>query len=218
MAAIETNDGQIGWRFGLWWVLLTIVGLTIGFVAGFALGEAGLELIGLETALGAIVGLMQWLTLRRVIKTGISWVLAALTGFLISSTLHTLAMYLWKLPQDLGAPLGTLSWMIAFVLGGTLTGIMQQRILRHHAHHSGWWVLASAAGWGLSMAGLGIFFLFFHIMKSGPFILMLINNVLVPMLIPSVILGAVTAGTMIWLLWQPKKQIAQYHNLEITSC
>jgi hypothetical protein len=201
-----TVNEQIGWRLGLQWVLLTIAGLTIGFVAGFALGEAGLELIGLETALGTIVVLMQWLLLRRIIKTGISWVLAALTGFLISSTLHTLAMYIWKLPQDLGVPLGALGWMIAFVLGGTLTGIMQQRILRYYVHCSGWWIPANAAGWGLGMAGLGTLFLFFHIMKSGPVVLRLINNVIVPMLIPSVILGAITAGTLIWLMRKQTQQ------------
>jgi hypothetical protein len=207
MVEIKTDSGQIGLRFGLWWVLLTLAGLIIGFVAGFALGEAGLDLIGLETALGTIVVLMQWLALRRIIKTGISWVLAALTGFLVSSTLHTLAMYIWKLPQDLGVPLGALGCMIAFVLGGTLSGIMQQRILRHHVPRSGWWVLASAAGWGLSMAGLGIFFQLFHTIRHGPVFSKLIHNLLAPLLIPSIILGVITAGTLIWLMRQPEQQM-----------
>lgn len=207
MVAIKTDGGQIGWRFGLRWVLLTIVGLTIGFIAGFVLGEIGLGFIGLETTLGAAVGFMQWLALRRVIKIGISWAMTNVIGFLVSSSIHTLALYVWKLPEDLGVPLGALGWMIAFVLGGTLAGIMQQRILRHHVRRSGWWVPASAAGWGLGMTGLGIFFQFFHVMKSGPAVLKLIHNVLAPLLIPSVVLGVITAVTLIWLMRQPTQQL-----------
>jgi hypothetical protein len=206
MDANMTVSEQIGWRFGLQWVLLTIAGLTIGFIAGFVLAEIGLGLIGLETVLGATVCFTQWLVLRRVIKTGISWVLTSLIGFGVSSSLHTLALYVWKLPEDLGIPLGAAGWAIAFVLGGTLTGILQQRILRHDVHCSGWWVPANMAGWGLGMAGLGTLFLFFHIMKNGPVVLRLINNVIVPMLIPSVILGVITAGTLIWLMRRPIEQ------------
>jgi hypothetical protein len=206
MDANITVNEQIGSRFGLWWVLLTAAGLTFGFIAGFVLAEIGLGYVGLETTLGATVCFTQWLALRRVIKTGLSWVLAAIIGFAVSSGIHTLALYVWKLPEDLGVPLGAAGWVIAFVLGGTLTGILQQRILRCHMHHSGWWIPANAAAWGLGMAGLGIFFMFFHIMKSGPVVLRLINNVVVPMLIPSVILGVITAGTLIWLIRKQTQQ------------
>ncbi len=199
-------DKQKMQRFGLLWTLLTIAGLTIGFIVGFILGDIGLGYIGLETTIGVAVGFMQWLALRRVIKTELSWVLACLIGFLISSGIHTLAIYSWSLPEDLGNPIGALGWTAAFVIGGTLTGIMQQRILRHHVGNSGWWIPASIMAWGMAMAGLGIYFAFFHIMKSGPIVLRLINNVLIPMLVPSVILGIITAAALIWMMRRPVQQ------------
>jgi uncharacterized membrane protein (Fun14 family) len=204
-----TIDGQTRYRFGLLWILLTLVGLIIGFIAGFALSEAlgktGFDYIGLEIALGTIVGFMQWLALRRIIKTGISWVLANAIGFFVSSSIHTLAMHFWRIPQDLGNPLGVLGWAIAFCIGGALAGVMQQRILRHYVRDSGWWIPASAAGWGLGIAGLGVVSLLFHTIGRPP-VLILLRNALAPLLVPSLILGAITAITLIWLMRKQTQQ------------
>jgi hypothetical protein len=218
---IAVNE-QIGWRFGLRWVLLTIAGLVIGLPAGLALvevtgGVLGIHndsvfcKLGLDNAaaficLCAAVGLMQWFTLRRVVQRAGFWVPANIIGFTVSSCLHGIACYVLRYPDDLGVPRGALMWAAAFVLGGTLTGLLQQRILRHQVRRSGWWVPASAAGWGLSIGGLGVYFLLFSVVKNGPVISKLIGNLLVPMLIPSAILGVITAGVLIWLLRQPIEQ------------
>jgi hypothetical protein len=211
MAAIKTESGQIGWRFGLRWVLLTIAGLIIGFVVGFVFGEIGLGYIGTETIMAAIVGLMQWLVLRRFVKIGGFWILANIIGFAISSSIHSVAIYIWKLPEDLGIPLAALGWTIAFVLGAAISGILQYRLLRQHFQKSFWWVPANAAGWGLCMAGMGIIILIFNMMKSGQFIILLLREVVAPLLmlfIPSVILGIITAVTLIWLMRCPILQMA----------
>jgi hypothetical protein len=203
----------IGWRFGLWWVLLTaagwVIGLPLGFVfvavAGWIIGvhdDSILLKLGLDNAaaficIATVVGLMQWLALRRIVRRAGFWVLSSIIGFTISSSIHGVVCYVWGYPDNLDHFLGTVVWAMAFVVGGTLAGVLQQRILRRQVCHSAWWVPASAVGWGLSVIGLGIpsFFLPY----GRPFIVL-------PLVLASVLLGIVTGGTLIWLLRQPMQQ------------
>ena len=223
MDAIKTDGGQIGWRFGLRWVLLTIAGWAIGFPLGFVLvAVAGwiigvhegsiLLKLGLDNAavfivVVAVVSLMQWLALRRVVQRAGFWVPASIIGFTIPSSIHGVVCHVYGYPDDLG-PLGAVVWTLFFILGGTLTGLLQQRILRHQVRRSGWWVPASAAGWGLSVIGLAIACFVLPTGRKGPapFVLLLIRELIVPT-IGTVLLGIVTGVTLIWLLRQPRQQM-----------
>jgi len=196
----------IGWRFGLRWVLLTAAGWIISFplgfvlvaVAGWIIGvhegsiilKLGLDNAAVFICIATVVGLMQWLALRRIVRRAGFWVLASIIGFTISSSIHGVVCHVYGYPDELG-PLGTLVWAVAFVVGGTLAGVMQQRILRRQVYHSAWWVPASAVGWGLSMIGLGISSFFPP--NGRPFIVL-------PLVLASVLLGIVTGGVLIWLL------------------
>jgi hypothetical protein len=210
---MSAENTFIGWRFGLWWVLLTaagwVIGLPLGFVfvavAGWIIGvhdDSILLKLGLDNAaaficIATVVGLMQWLALRRIVRRAGFWVLSSIIGFTISSSIHGVVCYVWGYPDNLDHFLGTVVWAMAFVAGGTLAGVLQQRILRRQVCHSAWWVPASAVGWGLSVIGLGIpsFFLPY----GRPFIVL-------PLVLASVLLGIVTGGTLIWLLRQPMQQ------------
>jgi hypothetical protein len=210
MDAIKTDGGQIGWRFGLRWVLLTIAGWAIGFplgfvfvaVAGWIIGvhEGSILLkLGLDNAAAfvvvvAVVSLMQWFALRRIVQRAGFWVLASIIGFTISSSIHGVVCHVYGYPDDLG-PLGAQVWTLFFILGGTLTGLLQQRILRHQVRRSGWWVPASAAGWGLVVIGFGI------VSKILGVRLQVVGEIA-----SSGLLGIVTGVTLIWLLRQPRQQ------------
>jgi len=212
MAAIETDGGQIGWRFGIRWVLLTVagwaIGLPLGFVlvpvAGLIIGlhegsdsiilKLGLDNAALFIVVAAVVSLMQWLALRRVVQRAGFWVLASIIGFTISSSIHGVVCHVYGYPDDLG-PLGAQVWTLFFILGGTLTGLLQQRILRHQVRRSGWWVPASAAGWGLVVIGFGI------VSKILGVRLQVVGEIA-----SSGLLGIVTGVTLIWLLRQPRQQ------------
>jgi hypothetical protein len=212
-AIMNAEHTFIGWRFGLRWVLLTaagwVIGLPLGFVfvavAGWIIGvhdDSILLKLGLDNAAAfiftvAVVSLMQWLALRRIVRRAGFWVLSSIIGFTISSSIHGVVCYVWGYPDNLDHFLGTVVWAMAFVVGGTLAGVLQQRILRRQVCHSAWWVPASAVGWGLSVIGLGIpsFFLPY----GRPFIVL-------PLVLASVLLGIVTGGTLIWLLRQPMQQ------------
>jgi len=224
MVAIKTDGGQVGWRFGLRWVLLTVAGWTIGFPLGFVLAavvgwiigvpedsdsillKLGLDNAGFEIFLGTVVGLMQWLALRRVVQRAGFWVPASIIGFTISSSIHVVVCNVWGYPYDLGFRDGALVWAAASALGGALAGLLQQRILRHQVCHSAWWVPASAAGWGLGMIGFGLIGLAIHFPKeAGPFAV-LIGRLVLPAGLGAILLGIVTGGTLIWLLQQPTQQ------------
>jgi hypothetical protein len=212
MDAKEINKRQIeiGWRFGLRWVLLTVVGWIISFplgfilvaVAGWIIGvtegsillKLGLDNAAVFICIATVVGLMQWLALRRIVRRAGFWVPASIIGFTISSIIHGVVCYVYGYPDDLGFPLGAVGWAAASVVGGALAGLLQQRILRHQVCHSAWWVPASAAGWGLSVIGLGISSFFPP--NGRPFIVL-------PLVLASVLLGIVTGGVLIWLLRQP---------------
>ncbi|MGD0551066.1 MAG: hypothetical protein ABSB25_00290 [Sedimentisphaerales bacterium] len=212
MAAIKTDGGQIGWRFGIRWVLLTVAGWTIGFplgfvfvaVAGWIIGlsegsdsiilKLGLDNAAVFIVVVAVVSLMQWFALRRVVQRAGFWVLASIIGFTIPSSIHGVVCHVYGYPDDLG-PLGALVWTLFFILGGTLTGLLQQRILRHQVRRSGWWVPASAAGWGLVVIGFGI------VSK-----ILGVRLQVVGLIASSGLLGIVTGVTLIWLLRQPRQQ------------
>jgi len=223
MVAIKTDGGQVGWRFGLRWVLLTaagwVIGLPLGFVfvavAGWIIGipegsDSIILKLGLDNAAGfifivAVVSLMQWLALRRVVRRAGFWVPASIIGFTVSSSIHAVVCYVWGYPDNLDHFPGTVVWAMAFVVGGTLAGVLQQCILRRQVCHSAWWVPASAVGWGLSIIGLrlvGIIGLD-KILSTMPRLLMAFVALMVPLGLASVLLGIVTGGTLIWLLRQP---------------
>jgi hypothetical protein len=168
--------------------------------------KLGLDNAAVFIVVAVVVSLMQWLALRRVVQRVGFWVPASIIGFTISSVSHGVVCHVYGYPDDLG-PLGTLVCTLFFILGGALTGLLQQRILRHQVRRSGWWVPASAVGWGLSVIGLAIACFVLPTGRKGPapFVLLLICELIVPT-IGTVLLGIVTGGVLIWLLRQPAQQ------------
>ncbi len=230
MVAIKTDGGQVGWRFGLRWVLLTaagwVIGLPLGFVfvavAGWIIGvhedsdsiifKLGLDNAAAFVCIVAVVSLMQWLALRRVVRRAGFWVPATIIGFTISSSIHSVVCYVWGYPDNLDHFLSTAVWAMAFVAGGILAGVLQHRILRRQVCHSAWWVPASAVGWGLSVIGLEIGSGIGRgkILSTMPFaqrLLTAFGNLIDVVGLASVLLGIVTGGTLIWLLRQPTQQM-----------
>lgn len=188
MMTIERT--AIGWRFWVRWMLLTVVGYSVGFFLGLILADilfGGNVMMGV--GIGAGVGFMQWLALRRIVQRSGWWAPANIAGLTVCLSLYAVVHTVSGYPFNLDGPPGILGWVLAFVVGGTMTGVLQQRILRRHVGRSAWWVLASALGWGLSVIGLTTHFL--------------IRNPIVVQAVAGVILGTVTGGALIWLLRQP---------------
>lgn len=86
---------------------------------------------------GTLVGVLQWLALRRYVPGAVRWVAATLTAVLIGGVAAI----------ALGAASADLSLIAGTVLYGTLAGSLQALLLRAHIGGGGWWVLASTLAW-----------------------------------------------------------------------
>lgn len=196
---MTSEHAVLGWYFWLRWVLLTVLGYTVGLLVGFGLGHALLGNVMIGVGIGAVTGFLQWLALRRHIQRSGWWVLASVVGLSVSLGLYAVVHNIWGYPFDLGWPLGVLGWALAFLLGGALIGLPQQWILRRRVGLSAWWVPISAAGWALSVLGLSISL---DLSENLPDVVDFLYLILSPA-VAGLILGTVTGGALIWLFRQP---------------
>lgn len=90
---------------------------------------------------GILVGVFQWLVLRRYVTGSVRWVLASL-GAVAASGLVVLGV---------GSFDANLGWVAGAVLYGTLAGVLQWLVLRRQVARAGWWVLASTVGWVVAL-------------------------------------------------------------------
>jgi hypothetical protein len=218
---IERN--RIGWGFWLWWVLVSTVGWFVGFIMGFVLATiivepsmAGGGVLGstlgyfmFGALLGSVVSLMQWLVLRlHVSRAGWWmagwWILASTAGFAVAFGAPRAAegaieaFGYSEVFDELGTFAMVLGLTLTVALGGAVTGILQMLVLRARVFRAGWWVLASAVGWGLGMAMLVCGLWLDEVSVSDSELALFGSGVG-----GGVVMGAVTGGTLVWLLRQP---------------
>ena len=172
----------IGISFWVQWILASVVALVIASVGG-VIGGSLVWLLGILIGwvFGIpVVGIMQWLVLRRHvsrISMGAIWVLAYSVGlgfffgFAVSSNASE-------------APV----WTLGAALGGAIAGGMQWLVLRRISR-AGWWVLASSLAWA---AGWGVSFELFDV--YDPFTIFILGGAVV---------AAITGAVLVWLLRQP---------------
>src|SRR5215213_8001099 len=94
----STELGAAGWWFFLWW-MLTFLGFPLG---GFLAG--------------AVIGVAQWLVLRRYMRVGPEWILATALGVAIGDTLGALL-------TGAGTRIGAL--LITGLATGVTVGLLQ---------------------------------------------------------------------------------------------
>jgi len=144
----------VPWFIG--WTLASTVGGFLGLLLGAAvsgaLGVAESKAsggVGYNTVFeggivfgivcGSVVGIAQWIVLRKRASRSAWWILASAVGW---------AMGLIAC-KALGEIIGTAVYGAVF---GTVTGTTQWIVLRSRVHRSGWWILASAVGWIVAYA------------------------------------------------------------------
>ena len=108
-----------------WWILATVVGWGIGLPIGiFIIGNVASVAVGLT--IGAIVGIAQWLVLRRRVHPASLWIFANITTWAVSIAI------IWTLMQAFGVEDGTLDLFVLPIggcLGSTLTGLITGGVL-----------------------------------------------------------------------------------------
>ena len=168
MATLNLDRAQPGWRFWLLWMGASIAAavaytLTIPVIIAIVSTLAPMQqdenlapeqswigiAIGLLTsgALGAAIGLAQWLVIRRYLRGVGWWVLATAIGYAIPLALGRIS------------PLREPPWLagsVMFLLFGIVLGVPQWLVLRGRVQTAGWWIAFSIGGWLLPYALTGI--------------------------------------------------------------
>lgn len=93
---------------------------------------------------GGFSGLCQALLLRPHLRRINSWIVLTVIGWALG---WIVVLWLGGLMEQskVGQPLT----LLALLIGGTLAGLMQWLVLRSEVKDAGWWIPATALGWGL---------------------------------------------------------------------
>lgn len=211
-----------GWALWLRWVLANAVGELIGLGAAAVLGVllaqaveatfgafAGLALAGvfilLGTFEGVVVGVAQWLVLRRPFPAlrWQAWLLASAVGAFVAWTLGMLPSTLMGAATGDGGPPapdidGPLMYALAAGMGavlGPVLGVPQWLVLRRHAPRAGWWVLANVVAWA---AGMPVVFIGAGAAPSGGLLGIVVTGLLTATAAGAVV-GALHGLVLVWL-------------------
>lgn len=125
----QEHQGQsFDWILWLKWILVTTLGWSIGVA------------LGIELLIGAVVGTLQWLVLRPLIRDDGWWIPASAIGWAGAAVGIGFAQ-----PEDR---------LVGQVVIATGIGLGQWLVLRWQVHRAWWWIVLSTLGWALGMMGM----------------------------------------------------------------
>lgn len=212
------------WQWRLWWqwILANALGETIGLGTTLQIGAFlrvnAEKSIGVPTAAilgilsgtvieGLVVGMAQWLVLRRPLERlrWQVWVLATASGACIAWTLGMLPSTFLFTSSDTGAAApGQISDMLVYALAvgmglvlGSILGVPQWLVLRRHLSKAGWWVLANALAW---MLGMVVIFAGTSLIPPEGISIPVALLLLLFVVVAGALVGAVHGLVLIWLL------------------
>jgi Tol biopolymer transport system component/streptogramin lyase len=139
-------------RFAPWaiWFVVTTVGCTVLWVSDLIFADlivnnydyqfiiGGFGYVLLTIVGGSLLGLVQWLVLRRWIKRAGWWIAASIATWLLCG-------FSLFIPRDSGI---IAHLVIGAIIGG-LAGLPQWLVLNFSTRKAAWWILATAIGWAL---------------------------------------------------------------------
>lgn len=229
----STPARSFDWRLWRRWVAANTLAEMFGLSASLALGFGGamwleprvgivpaaLAAVLLSTLVeGGLVGVAQWLVLRRPLPRLplATWFIATAVGAGIAWTLGMIPSTIMSLSGDAAESGATapefsdalqiaLGAVMGFVLGPVL-GAPQWFVLRRYVNRAGWWILANAVGWALGMP------LVFVAISQAPFggpLWTILAVVAVGLAATGAVVGAVHGAVLVWLLRQPKQHNAR---------
>ncbi len=189
-----THPKPIDWSFWRKWVLVNTVGGVVGFGVGFpvadAVGRANNDVMAfvlLGTLWGGLLGVMQWLMLRRLVSYK-WWVLATVVGITIG---FLLGIPVGRAVQSAGRPVG---YAVMGAVAGTLLGMIQWLVLRRSLSCTGWWVLANTVGVTIPM--ILVVPLYQALGYSSPNSL----EFFLALAVYFAVFGAIIGGALVWLM------------------
>ena len=131
MSSQEASQETRSFDWALWWQWVLVS--TLGWLLGWTLVH--------QVVIGAVIGIAQWLVLRRLVSRAGWWILASTVGWAVGAAVVTLVF-----PPQPG--------VLAGAVLGAMTGLAQWFVLRRWVRQAGWWVLISALGWAIGLIGV----------------------------------------------------------------
>ena len=185
---------SVDWFVWLQWALASGLGSAVGFALADAVlntfsealykAMAEIVIFGL---LGAAMGTLQWLVLRRHFSQAGWWVAASAVGGTLVGIIGA-ASYGSKVKVNL---------VIVYGLVGIILGALQWLVLRRRISRSGWWMVASLLGWALAVLAVQSLDRLGLMRGLSETIGLILGSGLA-----GTVVGIVTGGLLVWLLWQ----------------
>jgi hypothetical protein len=196
---IDISESKVARNeFGMWleWTLATAFGMLLGFLPSLVLVNImDLALARLIVPLfeGFMVGLAQWVVLRKYVNVVSDWILAAGASWAIG---YTLGLFIINGLTGTG-----LDGFIGYILFGIIVGLVQWPLLRREIPNVWMWILANVIGWTsgffLSQISLDLFF-------NGPVIDPVASTSVISG-VSGLVAGAITGVALIRIVRQPER-------------
>lgn len=195
---IDINESKVARNeVGMWleWTLATAFGMLLGFLPSIVLVnvlDLALARIIVPLFAGFLVGLAQWLVLRKYVNGVSDWIWAAGASWAVGYALGLLII---------NGLTGTgLDGFIGYILFGAIVALVQWPILRREIPNVWMWILANVIGWTagffMSQLALDIFF-------NGPAINPIASTSVISG-VSGLVAGAITGIALILIVRQPE--------------
>jgi len=125
----KRKSESFNWTLWVKWILVT----TLGWAGGLALG--------VEFVVGVVVGSLQWLVVRPLIRQDGWWIPASGAGWAGGVALVTLL-------------LRPANPVVGPALIGAGIGVAQWLVLRWQFQRAWWWIVVSTLGWAVGLMGV----------------------------------------------------------------
>ena len=196
---IDINEAKVANNeIGMWleWTLATAFGMLLGFLPSILLVNLlDLTLARLIVPLwaGFLLGLAQWVVLRKYVNESSDWVLAAGASWAVGFALGLLIMT--------GLTGTGLDGFFGYILFGIIVGVVQWPVLRREIPHLWMWILANVLGW---TAGFYLSQFTLDLLFNGPVIDPIASTAVLSG-VSGLIAGAVTGIALVLIVRQPER-------------
>ncbi|HXQ36969.1 MAG TPA: hypothetical protein VN843_23355 [Anaerolineales bacterium] len=196
---IDINEAKVARNeIGMWleWTLATAFGMLLGFLPSIVLVnimDLALARLIVPLFAGFLVGLSQWVVLRKYVNKVSDWILAAGTSWAVG---YALGLFMMNGLTGTG-----LDGFIGYILFGVIVALVQWPILRREIPNVWMWILANVVGW---TAGFYLSQVSLDLLFDGPTIAPIASTSVLSG-VSGLVAGAITGIALIWIVRKPER-------------
>jgi hypothetical protein len=197
--AIDIDETKLaGQESTLWvgWTLSTMAGMLFGylpFILFLQVIDLGLARLIFPLWAGLLVGLFQWIVLRRYISHCGDWIWNGVAGWALAYAMGLIVIQIFSV-SFIGAVAG-------YLLFGAIVAIIQWPVLHREIPNVLPWVLASVAGWAIgALAGQWVLNL---IVPAGEPVSQAASTLVIAV-VTGLVAGGITGLALVYIVRQPE--------------